>query len=62
MRRQRTPREFVRAWQQSSSVAEVAEKVRTSPNACRVRAYRYRQRGVPLKELPSCPTWDDLAE
>jgi len=61
MPRQRTPREFVRAWQQSSSVAEVAEKVRASLNACRVRAYRYRLRGVPLKKLPPSPTWEDLA-
>jgi hypothetical protein len=34
-------------------------------STCRLRAYRYRQRGVPLKELPPggfCIDWDDLAE
>jgi hypothetical protein len=60
------PREFIKAWQESSSVAEVAQKVRSKKNACRVRAYRYRQRGIPLKEFPFVeiePTnWDELAD
>jgi hypothetical protein len=45
-------RAFVKAWQESSSIAEVASKVRRKKSAVRVRAYRYRQRGVPLKEFP----------
>jgi hypothetical protein len=60
------PREFIRVWQTSASVAEVAAKVRSKKNACRVRAYRYRQRGVPLKEFPpveiEATDWDELAE
>lgn len=60
------PREFVKAWQESSSVAEVASKVRSKKNAVRVRAFRYRQRGIPLKVFPPVevePTdWDELAE
>jgi hypothetical protein len=61
-----SPREFIRVWQTSASVAEVASKVRRKKNACRVRAYRYRQLGVPLKEFPpvevELPDWDELAE
>src|SRR6516165_6599827 len=59
-------REFIKAWQESSSLAEVAQKVQSKKNACRVRAYRYRQMGVPLKEFPVVyaePTdWEELAE
>jgi hypothetical protein len=63
-----SPREFIRVWQQSNSVAEVAQKVRRNKSACRVRAHRYRRRGVPLKEFPA-PVymtteefWDDLIQ
>ena len=59
-------REFIRVWQTSSSVAEVAQKVRRKKNTCRVRAFRYRRQGVPLKEFPpvevELPDWDELAE
>jgi hypothetical protein len=59
-------REFVKAWQESSSVAEVAMKVGSKSNACRVRAFRYRQNGVPLKEFPQVEIplidWEELAE
>jgi len=58
-------REFVRIRQTSTSVAEVATKVRRKKNAVRVRAFRYRQMGVPLKEFPpvvvELPDWDELA-
>jgi hypothetical protein len=61
-----SPREFIRVWQTSASVAEVASKVRRKKNACRVRAYRYRQMGVPLKVFPpvevELPDWDELAD
>jgi hypothetical protein len=61
------PREFIEAWQGSESVAEVAQKVRSNKNACRVRGYRFRERGVPLKDIPTSPPyeppdWDELAE
>lgn len=61
-------REFVKAWQQSNSLAEVAAKTRAKKNACRVRGQRYKQRGVPLKEFPpeefiTCEQWwADLTE
>jgi hypothetical protein len=47
-----SPHEFVKAWQQSNSVAEVAQKIRSKKNAIRVRAHRYRDRGIPFKEFP----------
>jgi hypothetical protein len=59
-------REFIKAWQESSSVAEVASKVRRSKNACRIRAFRYRERGIPLKEFPPVEyepeDWEVLAQ
>jgi hypothetical protein len=59
-------REFVRAWQSSSSVAEVSSKIQSSKNAVRVRAHRYRQLGVPLKVFATMEfesiDWDSLAE
>ena len=61
-----TPREFVKAWQESSSVAEVAAKVRRKKSACKVRAFRYRRMGVPLKEFPPVQLpetdWEELSQ
>jgi hypothetical protein len=63
-----TPREFIKAWQESSSLAEVASKTSTNKNACRVRAWRYQNLyGVPLKvfapvEPPPPTDWGELAE
>ena len=61
-----TPREFVKAWQESSYVREVARKVGSTKAACSRRAYRYRQMGVPLKSMWDVviePTdWDELAD
>jgi hypothetical protein len=60
-------REFVRIWQTASSVAEVAKRVGRSKNACRVRAFRYREYyDVPLKFYPAVVVeeidWGELAE
>jgi hypothetical protein len=60
-------REFVRIWQTSASVAEIAKKIGRSKNACRVRAFRYREDfGVPLKHFPPVLIeeidWGELAE
>lgn len=54
------PVEFIKAWQTSSTLAEVASKLRMTKPQCRVRACRYRQRGVPLKQFPpvELPVWD----
>jgi hypothetical protein len=61
-----TPSEFVKAWQESSYVREVARKVGSTKSACSRRATRYRHMGVPLKfmwDVPSEPTnWDELAD
>lgn len=60
------PRKFIKAWQQASCVAEVAIKVRSTKDACRRRACRYRRLGVPLKSMLDVPgeplDWDELAE
>jgi hypothetical protein len=60
-----SPRQFVTIWQESSSLAEVAAKVRRKKNACRVRAFRYRKLGVPLKVFPPVEfpetDWEELA-
>lgn len=58
--------EFIRVWQTSNSVAEVAMKTRSKKNAVRVRACRYRKLGIPLKEFPVVEVelhdWDELAK
>jgi len=61
-----TPKEFITAWQTSTTVAEVAAKLRMRKGPIRVRAHRYRKRGIPLKqyvplELPVVD-WAGLAE
>jgi hypothetical protein len=59
-------REFVRIWQSSNSLADVAKQVNRTKNAVRVRAFRYRERGIPLKEFAAVDVelidWDELAE
>ena len=58
-----TPEEFIEAWQGSSTVRQVAHKLHMKTNQVRVRACRYRQRGIPLKTIPPAelPDWDELA-
>ena len=60
-----TPGRFIEVWQTSSAVAEVASKLKMSKNTVRVRACRYRQRGVPLKDYPPAEIpavdWNGLA-
>jgi hypothetical protein len=45
------------------AVAEGSKKTGIRKKAVRVRAYRYRQAGIPLKEFPpvELPDWDELA-
>jgi len=43
-----TPEEFVRAWQASKSLAEVAEKTGMRVESVRARGFRFRKKGVPL--------------
>ena len=61
-----SPREFIQVWQTSETVAEVAQKLRTRKGTVRVRAFRYRALGVPLKYYPpvevELPDWDALAD
>jgi len=61
-----SPAEFIKAWQESFSAREVAEKVGSTKGACFHRAYRYRENGVPLKYMMDVPAepidWEELAE
>jgi hypothetical protein len=63
-------RKFIEVWQTSETVAEVMAKLKMRRPACTLRAKRYRDRGVPLKDLdPGYAQagtyggqWEDLAE
>ena len=46
-----TPENFVRTWQESSTVQEVADKLSLSKANVSHRASRYRKKGVPLKAM-----------
>jgi hypothetical protein len=62
------PRRFIEVWQKAEYVSDVAQKLRLSKGACRMRAWRYRNHhGIPLKELPTTRPgepidWDEMAE
>jgi hypothetical protein len=62
------PRRFIEVWQQAEYVSDVAQKLRLSKGACRMRAWRYKNHyGVPLKVLPTTRPaplidWDEMAE
>jgi hypothetical protein len=47
-----SPEDFVRAWQASSSLAEVADKLHLSIAGVSTRAQSYRKKGVRLKRFP----------
>jgi hypothetical protein len=47
----RSAEDFVRAWQTSSSIAEVARAVGGNEKSIQSRASRLRKRGVPLKYM-----------
>ncbi len=47
-----TPEEFVRAWQTSANVSEVADKLGIPKENCMVRASTYRYLGIKLKHMP----------
>jgi hypothetical protein len=55
-----TPVEFIAVWQTSTTLAEVASRLRMTKSQCWVRAWRYRRRGVPLKVFPpgGLQVWD----
>lgn len=42
--------EFVRIWQEASSVEEVANRLGIEEGSARARATLYRRRGIPLKK------------
>jgi hypothetical protein len=50
-------------------LGEVAQKIGAKKNACRMRAWRYKRRGIPLRDHPPPPVeepdphyWDKLAD
>lgn len=61
-----SPRQFVSVWQTSSSVTEVATKLGMNKSQARLRAFRYKKRGVPLRDFPPVEVpvvdWRELAE
>jgi hypothetical protein len=68
MRRPPTPEEFIKAWQTSKTLREACSRLRMKRAVAKVRAYRYRERGVPLKQhevdppVECYPDWDELAK
>jgi hypothetical protein len=46
---------FVETLQSSGSLSEVAQKLKMKRSAARLRAFRYRGHGVPLKGFPPAP-------
>jgi len=62
-----SPEEFIRVWQTSRTLREAYLKLGMKRATARVRAFRYRQHGVPLKELEVEPPpepfpWEDLVK
>lgn len=59
-----SPREFIRIWQESESLAEVAKRTGIAPIYASTRASYYRnQKGVPLKRFHrKAEDWKGLAE
>jgi hypothetical protein len=61
------PRRFIEDWQKAEYVSNVAQKLRLSKGACRIRAWRYRNHhGIPLKYVPTTRPgepvdWGELA-
>jgi len=47
-----TPEQFLKTWQESKSVDEVAEKLKMKPSAVRSRVSMYRKLGVKPKKMP----------
>jgi hypothetical protein len=56
------PLEFIEAWQTSSTVGEVAEKLGVERGSVLSRAHVYRKKGVPLKQIAKPYDWPLLAE
>jgi DNA-binding IclR family transcriptional regulator len=46
-----TPEAFIRAWQGSASVQEVAKKTGLAKNSISATATRLKRRGIPLKSM-----------
>lgn len=42
---------FIKLWQASATLAEVAKKAKCTPQVASTRAYRMRKAGIPLKHM-----------
>lgn len=49
MEKQVSAEDFVKTWQTSNSVSEVAEKLGRTPTSIITRAKKFRKRNIPLK-------------
>lgn len=60
------PRDFIKAWQESSTKQEVSEKLGIDIGPVASRGAMYLRKGVPLKNLPPvgqpAHNWAELAE
>lgn len=52
-----TAEQFIRAWQQGTSIRAIALSLRMREDACRSRASLYRSKGIPLKKFSSRQPW-----
>lgn len=55
-------RQFIEAWQTSETIAEVADKTGLGYQNVFSRAKRFREKGIPLKDLTTRESVDDLAD
>lgn len=51
MRKSINPKVFIKVWQESSRITEVAEKLGISRQCVQQKGNQFRQHGVPLKRL-----------
>lgn len=56
--------QFIAVWQKAASVDDVARELGISVESASHRAGTFRQKGIPLKKMPTAQPyyWDDLAE
>ena len=57
-----TPEEFIKVWQTSKTLDEVAERTGIEKNAAAAKASGYRKKRVPLKRFKEPLDWERLAE
>ncbi len=67
-RKRPTPSEFIEAWQVSTTLRETCSRLGMKRSSAKIRALRYRRKGIPLKqheldpEVECSPDWEELAD